>query len=170
MIIGSLNIRGGGNISKRRRIIKIITSGKAEVFFIQESKVKSIDIVVIKILWNCCDIGWSYSKAHGFSRVIITIWKEQFVQTSFSFSGKMYHGTKVEWNSDIFHLVNIYSTCDILSKRKLWKESIEFKNKFTNGAWIMGGYFNAISKSSERKGRSLSNRISETREFEAFIF
>lgn len=47
MIIGSLNIQGGGNISKRKRISNIINSGKAKIFFIQESKLKSVDSSVV---------------------------------------------------------------------------------------------------------------------------
>lgn len=33
MIIGYLNIKGGGNLSKRKRISHTITSGKADMFF-----------------------------------------------------------------------------------------------------------------------------------------
>lgn len=38
MIIGSFNIRGGGNFVKSRRIGHIIDKGKVVVFLIQETK------------------------------------------------------------------------------------------------------------------------------------
>lgn len=65
MIIGTLNIRGGGNISKRKRINNIISTGKAEIFFIQESKLRVLKSSIMKSFWRNPDMGWSSNNAMG---------------------------------------------------------------------------------------------------------
>lgn len=42
MIIGILNIRGGGSIIKRKRIGRIIKERKVDVFMMQETKMEEI--------------------------------------------------------------------------------------------------------------------------------
>lgn len=51
MIIGSLNIIGGGNALKRRRISALIRKSNAKVFMIQETKISNLhDFVAKKFL------------------------------------------------------------------------------------------------------------------------
>lgn len=140
----SLNIIGGGNLSKRNRINNIINSGKANIFFIQESKWREVDSSIIRSLWRNHEVGWSYSSSLGQSGGIITMWNEGFVRPISSFKGEGYLKLKLAWKSDIYYAVNIYSACGISLKRKIWSELIKLKRKLSDGLWIMGGDFNVI--------------------------
>lgn len=65
MIISSLNIKEGENISKRRRTSQKITSSKVEILFIQKSKVKDIDLAIINSVWRMgfCRLWMRWIKA-----------------------------------------------------------------------------------------------------------
>ncbi|XP_058784882.1 uncharacterized protein LOC131659750 [Vicia villosa] len=95
MIIGSLNIRRGGSLLKRKRISKIIKEGNAEIFLIQESKLNKVDHNLVKLLWNREKVGWSYSSSTGNSGGITTLWKEESVEEIFSFKGEGFLGVKL---------------------------------------------------------------------------
>lgn len=51
----------------------------------------------------------------------------------------------------------------------MWRDLLELKNKMIDGEWVLGGDFNSIINSKEKKWSYLSNRSSEMREFKAFI-
>lgn len=51
----------------------------------------------------------------------------------------------------------------------MWKELLEVKTKFNIGDWIVGGDFNSVSCSQERKGVSIGGRRGEILEFKSFI-
>jgi len=48
--------------------------------------------------------------------------------------------------------VNVYSKCDLPTKRKLWENLVLIKNTLRDGLWCVIGDFNAVSCSSERRG------------------
>lgn len=48
MIIGSMNIRGGDNTLKRKRINSLISMGNADVFLIQETKLSNFQEGLVK--------------------------------------------------------------------------------------------------------------------------
>lgn len=54
-------------------------------------------------------------------------------------------------------------------KKKMWKEILDLKKKMIYGLWVIGGYFNSITKSSEIKGRLLVKRSVEQRQFKELI-
>lgn len=56
MIIRSLNIIGGANYLKRKRISSIIKKAKADVFLIQETKITSMAEGTAKSFWNFPDV------------------------------------------------------------------------------------------------------------------
>ncbi|CAK8533292.1 unnamed protein product [Lathyrus sativus] len=87
MIVRSLNIRGGDNLSKRKRINCLIKSGNADLFFIQESKLKLVEANLVKELGRKKEVGWSYCSSIGFSGGIITLWNESIFSPVFSFKG-----------------------------------------------------------------------------------
>lgn len=87
MITSSLNIKGGGNITKRWRISQLISSGKTVIFFIQESKFKVGYLDVINSLWRNQNVGWLCSSVLGQPRGIITLWSNEFIEPIFSFKG-----------------------------------------------------------------------------------
>ncbi|XP_058775213.1 uncharacterized protein LOC131649469 [Vicia villosa] len=169
MIIGTLNIRGGGSSVKRKRINKIIKEGRAEVFLIQESKLEKVDQAIISSLWSFEKVGWSFTKSEGRSGGIITLWKEETVDVIMSFRGEGYLGIKVKWKEKIFYIVNVYSPCSLNLKRKLWRDLLEAKTKFSDGEWCIADDFNSVSDGSERKGRGQQMRSNEITGFAGFI-
>ncbi|MCI09822.1 hypothetical protein A2U01_0030913 [Trifolium medium] len=69
----------------------------------------------------------------------------------------------VEGGSSLHY--NVYSPCNLSSKRKLLSDLLEFKLNNKQGDWCLGGDFNAVMKEGERKGSSASNRQIERLEF-----
>ncbi|XP_058783058.1 uncharacterized protein LOC131657708 [Vicia villosa] len=169
MIVGSLNIRGGCSILKRRRISNIIKKGLADVFLIQETKVVDMKDDIANSLWKNEEVGYSFSNSVGLSGGIITLWKTASVSALKSFSGTGFLGIKVLWKNDLYYVINVYSSCDVHKKKQLWKALVNLKGKLTDGEWIVGGDFNTIKHSRERKGRSSTANFSEWNAFADFI-
>lgn len=59
---------------------------------------------------------------------------------------------KVGWKGNVYYIFNVYSSCSINLKSKLWEELIIFKRKGLDGKWRIIGDFNDIKKVGERKG------------------
>lgn len=117
MIIGSFNIRGGVSALKRSRINSIISKGKADVFLIQETKVVSMSDKVARSFWKHSDIGYSFSNSEGRSGGLITLWKMDKMTVIHSFKGVGFLGIKVIWKDDVYYIVNVYSSCDLVKKK-----------------------------------------------------
>ncbi|XP_058775485.1 uncharacterized protein LOC131649744 [Vicia villosa] len=169
MIIGSLNIRGGCSVLKRGRISNIIKKGLADIFLIQETKVVDMKDDIAKSFWKNEDVAYSFSNSSGMSGGIITLWKNDTVSVLNSFSGAGFLGIKVLWKNELYYVINVYSSCDVHKKKLLWEALVNLKGKFTDGEWIVGGDFNSIKHSRERKGRSSSGNVSEWNAFADFI-
>ncbi|XP_058775034.1 uncharacterized protein LOC131649281 [Vicia villosa] len=169
MIIGSLNVRGGGSLLKRRRISSIITRGKADIFVIQETKISSMEEVMAKSFWRKDYIEYSYSNSVGRSGGMITLWKGDSVTVLNSFSGEGYLGIKALWQGDVYYVINIYSSCEFQKKVFLRRTLLDLKGKFVDGEWTLCGDFNAIKNSRERIGRSMNENVNEMKAFGDFI-
>ncbi|CAI8609840.1 unnamed protein product [Vicia faba] len=66
------------------------------------------------------------------------------------------------------HFVNIYSSCDISLKMKMWEEIIRYKQKWV-GEWCLGGDFNTIRFINKIIGRGVYSRLLDSTEFNDFI-
>lgn len=60
--------------------------------------------------------------------------------------------SKVECNGVVYYIINVYSSCSIKLKWKLWKESLDLKQKYQDSEWLIRGDFNAAKKRSEKVG------------------
>ncbi|XP_058776198.1 uncharacterized protein LOC131650510 [Vicia villosa] len=169
MIIGSLNIRGGVNALKRRRISSLIVKGKADIFLVQETKISSMNDVLAHSFWNCSDLGFSYSNSVGRSGGLLTLWNKDNVEVLNSFKGDGFLGIKVRWKNKIYYVTNIYSSCDLGKKKIMWNNLLTMMERFKDGEWVMGGDFNAIKNASERKGRAVMHNNREVALFADFI-
>ncbi|XP_058726206.1 uncharacterized protein LOC131597531 [Vicia villosa] len=159
----------GVNSLKRKRNSAIIKKSKADMFLIQETKITNMEDGWDKSFWNSQEIGFSFSNSLGRSGGLITLWDQNNVEVVSSFKGDGYLGTKVEWKNSIYYIVNIYSSCLLSKKKELWKKLLELQNTFNDGEWIMGGDFNAIKNSRERKGRMVVPNHCEMELFSEFI-
>lgn len=133
MIIGSFNIRGGMCALKRSRINSIIMKGKADVFLIQETKFSNMSDLVANSLWRTPELGFSFSNLEGRSVGLITLWKKENLTVICSFKGVGFLGIKVFWKDNIYYIVNVYSSCDFLKKKRLWDDLLDLKKSFRDG-------------------------------------
>ncbi|XP_058741918.1 uncharacterized protein LOC131614336 [Vicia villosa] len=169
MIIGSLNIRGGMNVLKRRRISSLIKRGNANIFLLQETKIVSMDDVTAKSFWRDTEVCYSFSNSLGRSGGILTIWNKDVVDVENSFKGDGFLGIKVRWKNQVYYVVNVYSSCEHRKKKLLWKDLLGLMEKFKDGDWILGGDFNAIKNGGERRGRAILENQREMNLFAEFI-
>ncbi|XP_058766616.1 uncharacterized protein LOC131640222 [Vicia villosa] len=169
MIIGSFNIRGGGGSAKRRRISNIISRGKADIFLLQETKLKSYSIGLANSFWSTESIGFLASDSEGLSGGLLILWKDSVCVVVHSFRGSGYLGVKVRWNNLFYYIVNIYSPCSVSLKCVLWSKLLSLKSVFSDGEWLIVGDFNNIKNKEERVGRNVGGMRSEWSDFEGFI-
>ncbi|XP_058762298.1 uncharacterized protein LOC131635678 [Vicia villosa] len=169
MIVGSFNIRGGGNALKRRRISNIIKKGEADIFLLQESKFTNCTEGLAKSLWSNSDIDFSFSNSVGMSGGMISLWKKGVVEVLLGFKGEGYLGIKVVWKGDIYYVLNVYSSCFLAKKKELWANILTLRNTYRDGEWIIGGDFNSVKNASERRGRRDGELSSGAELFGKFI-
>lgn len=102
MIIGSLNIRGGGNVIERRRISSLILKNNADIFMIQETKLPILQEFVVKSFWSNNGIGFSFSNSMGRSGGLLILWKEEILEVITNFKGEGYLGIKFKKGNHFF--------------------------------------------------------------------
>ncbi|XP_058775761.1 uncharacterized protein LOC131650039 [Vicia villosa] len=169
MNIVSYNIRGGGNPLKQRRIKECLMKGKADLCFLQETKIKSISGKIVNSLWSDCGVEWSAHDSRGQSGGLLIMWKMDVFSPVFSFGGTGLIGICGNFGGKQCFFVNVYSPCDLLSKRKLWEDLLSLRSKWGGGEWCLGGDFNTVRFPSEHIGRSNSQRSQDSHEFNDFI-
>jgi exonuclease III len=153
MKILSFNMRGWGDTAKRRRLSSLIKSGAFDMCLLQETKRATFEDFMIHNLWGHIDVDWVAKESRGLSGGLLTVWNKNFFTYRYSFSGDGFLGICVDWKSELLYIVNIYSSCLLAGKRKLWKDLLEFKSNNDAGLWCLGGDFNSISTIGERRGR-----------------
>jgi exonuclease III len=169
MKVFSLNMRGWGGSAKRRRLGAFIQQGKYDVCFLQETKKASIEDFSIHNLWGHKDVKWVVKDLVGLSGGMIILWNSNCFNLLNSFSGDGFLGITVEREGAVLNFINIYSPCSLAGKKKLWDELLDFKLQSGGGEWCFGGDFNAILRSSERKGSSAVSRQGEIISFTQFV-
>jgi hypothetical protein len=115
-----------------------------------------------------------YLPAEGRSGGILSIWGKSNNSLIFSFKGEGFIGVCLEWGvqKTVCLVVNVYSKCDIASKRILWSNLLNCKRGLGEGRWCVVGDFNAVCRMEERMGVNSvdsSNVSSEVMEFNNFV-
>jgi exonuclease III len=162
-------MRGWGGSAKRRRLSLLIRKGAFDICFIQETKKLSFEDHLIHTLWGHKDVSWVAQEAEGLSGGMLIIWNSDSFKLLSKFSGVGYLGIQVEKENTVMYLVNIYSPCSVAGKKKLWDDLLTLKRQSGRGEWCIGGDFNAVLHTSERKGRSANNRGGERTLFNRFV-
>ncbi|KAI5414676.1 hypothetical protein KIW84_040231 [Lathyrus oleraceus] len=135
----------------------------------KESKFKVVDPVAVNSMWTNVDVGWSSSNVIGMSEGTITMWNLNSVEDIFSFKGEGFLGVEIMWKNNLYYIVNVYLVCNLSLKRIMWGEILELRKNLVDSSRVIGGEFNSISKSCERKDSLLINRRTEQREFKEFL-
>ncbi|MCH98940.1 endonuclease/exonuclease/phosphatase family protein [Trifolium medium] len=154
MIVSSFNIRGIGGALKRRRIRDMVRVQKIDFLALQETKLEIIPDSVCYKIWGSQDCEWVYLPSVGRSGGILSIWRKSNNSLIFSFKGEGFVGVCLEWGvtKTICFVVNVYSKCDIVSKRRLWSILTNCKRGLGDGRWCVVGDFNAVRRTEERVG------------------
>ncbi|XP_058725895.1 uncharacterized protein LOC131597199 [Vicia villosa] len=169
MIIFSLNLRGGGSRAKRKRVGYHIPKGDVDICFIQETKLSGIDLNVVKDMWGDVQVEWSHLDANGASGGILTMWKRDFFTLNINFRGEGFLGLCAEKEGKLIYFLNVYASCDLVTRKRTWNKVREFKNINFKGSWCIGGDFNSISSSEERIGTLTRSYRSDIMIFNEFI-
>jgi hypothetical protein len=154
MIVLSLNARGLGGVEKRRRIRDMVQSNHIDFLAIQETKFEVVTAAVCHSLWGSCDCEWVFLPSDGRSGGILSIWRKSQNSLVFSFKGEGFVGVCLEWGrlKSICFVINVYSKCDLASKRRLWSNILICKRGIGDGRWCVLGDFNAVCSVDERHG------------------
>lgn len=171
MLLGSMNIRGLGGKVKKKKIKGLVNSNKLDFIAIQETKLETIDNRLCEYLWGDTSCDWVFSPSVGRSGGMLCIWNKANLKMLLSFKGRGSCGICGEWcplKIKCF-LVNIYSSCNIYDKRRMWEELKMSKRGFGGGTWCLMGDFNAIKCHSERRGVNVLENRAETGGFSQFI-
>ncbi|XP_058750389.1 uncharacterized protein LOC131623395 [Vicia villosa] len=86
-----------------------------------------------------------------------------------SFVGERFIGLNVLWKGVNIYVINVYAACCIQRKRRFWSDMLNFKEKFLEGEWCVGGDFNAIKVEAKRRGCSRAVNCTEMDEFNSFM-
>lgn len=97
------------------------------------------------------------------------MWNLNTIKDIFNFKRDGFLGVKVRCKNNLYYIVNVNSTCNLSLKKITRGEILELRKKLVNGIWVIGGDFNSITKSCERKGSLLVNRRAEQMDFKEFI-
>ncbi|GKU93946.1 hypothetical protein SLEP1_g7495 [Rubroshorea leprosula] len=114
------------------------------------------------------DMDWVAKSSTGMSGGLICVWDSKILKKKETIEGDNFIGVFGLWGVEEIpvYILNIYSPCQLSSKRALWEELQGLINS-RKGMWCLAGDFNAVRRVEERAGcKVVSN---EMREFDAFI-
>ncbi|GKV10561.1 hypothetical protein SLEP1_g21905 [Rubroshorea leprosula] len=155
-------------MEKRDRAAKVGTKAISKGNGKQESKLVTVDRRLCQALWSHDEFEWVFKPSNGLSGGLICVWNLGVFKKDRVYEGENYIGVYGFWGKDAVpvHIINVYSPCNITSKRALWQE-LKLLVLGTKGNWCLVGAFNAVKSRQERaEGKGSTT---EMREFEDFI-
>ncbi|GLT52165.1 hypothetical protein SLA2020_255190 [Shorea laevis] len=169
MRIISMNIRGLGGSNKKRGLRELVRKEKADLVFIQETKLEVFDDKLAKSIWGDEHCAWVAKDARGRSGGIACVWNLDSFNMVRRIEGSGFIGMFGFWGKDEVpcFLINVYSSCDKQEKRTLWGELLDLIKANGGGNWCVGGDFNAVRDQEERSGRYFD--ATDMRGFNDFI-
>lgn len=66
--------------------------------------------------------------------------KKYIFSLNFSFKGEGFVCLCVDWDGNWYFIVNVYSSCMLEGKGRLWREMIDFKHRYSKGEWCIGEF------------------------------
>jgi exonuclease III len=174
MIVTTFNVRGLGGRVKKNKIRELVRQNNVDFLPIQETKLEIISPTLCYSLWGDQDCEWVFRPSEGNSGGILSIWRKSISSTLTTFQGEGYVGVCLEWGvaKTKCVVVNVYSKCDLESKKRLWECILEERRSRGEGAWCVVGDFNAVCRRDERRGvnaEASSSQLLEMAGFNNFI-
>ncbi|MCH93784.1 LINE-1 reverse transcriptase like, partial [Trifolium medium] len=139
---------------KRSAIRELIRKEKVDFLAIQETKVETVTPALCYAIWGGENCQWASLPASANSGGISSIWNMSSFSLIFSFICDGFVGVCLEWGATkkVCCMVNVYSSCDLMTKRRMWQNLLMSKRGFGGGAWCVLGDFNAVLHRDERRG------------------
>ncbi|GLT98630.1 hypothetical protein SLE2022_161270 [Rubroshorea leprosula] len=168
MKVLSLNVKGLGNMVKRRELGRLVRVEKPNLLFLQETKLEGVEECLCKKLWYSDDFDWNMKSSVGASGGLICMWDKSFFVKLGEFTGDGYLGIKGQWGvkKDVCFFVNIYAPNDRKKKATLWDE-LRQRIVEEGGQWMLAGDFNAVRSMDERRGKT--GESADMKDFDLFI-
>lgn len=112
---------------KKRFLSKIIKKRNPDILFVQETKLESVDRLVLRSMWGSISMEYVCSNSVGTSRGLLVIWKDSFFKASSVTVHRSF--ILIQGLIDDFPctLVNIYAPNVVVSRRELWEELLILK-------------------------------------------
>ncbi|XP_058733453.1 uncharacterized protein LOC131605072 [Vicia villosa] len=123
----------------------------------------------VSSLWGNKPIEWTAKDSDGASGGILTMWKKDVIFPLFSFRTKGSLRLCAFYEGQVCYFVNVYSSCFLDKKRKLWSELVMLKRKFGEGWWCLGGDFKTTRDKKERIWRCMVQGTTDMTDFNEFI-
>lgn len=139
MKVLSYNTRGLGEAAKRRRLRSFLLTGNFDLCLFQETKKVSITLDFVRKLRGISEVEFSFKGSNGLSGGLLCIWKRDSFPVLSHFEGEGFLGFSLSFNGKLIYVVNIYSSCLIADKRKLWEDLSALKSSMVCGEWCIGG-------------------------------
>jgi exonuclease III len=76
----SWNVRGMNEHEKRIKIRRRLREWKADIVCLQETKMEVINTEVVRSVWGCVHVDWTYLGARGASGGILVMWDRRVVE------------------------------------------------------------------------------------------
>lgn len=154
--------------SEKSCLRRVLCITRAEVCFIQESKLELVSKEIIRKFWGDANFGFKFFAAVGNSRGIITIWdKSRFAIGSYC-CFRHFVAVEGSWviEGAVVTLINVYAPSDVFEQKQAWEEIGELKVLFLSPR-ILEGDFNAVRNRSERS--NCVGLLMGSKEFNRFI-
>lgn len=137
-------------------IRKLETKEKVDVLCLQETKKEVIENNVCLALWGNYGVSWKMQPACNSAGGLLCIWNEEAFKVEKKMRGNGFIYLKGAWAADGAKviIVNIYSPCDIVLKRNLWKQIRQLRTANIGELWSILGDFNNVRRPLERVGIS----------------
>jgi len=115
-----------------------------------------------------------FRASEGSSGGILSIWRKSCATLVDSFGDEGYVGVTLDWGVAKTRcvVVNVYSKCDLPTKRRLWDSLIGECQNRDRGVWCVLGDFNAVKRRDERRGVNVeasSSQVLEMLLFNSFL-
>lgn len=127
MKILSLNVRGVANRVKWRCIQEIVVQEQVEMLLLQETKLQEVNSRLCGALWGDGGFEWKATPAVNRAGGLLCIWRRGVFKLYECLIGSGFIGLSGFWGEhDVACVVvNVYSSCLMEEKRRLWLELVE---------------------------------------------
>jgi hypothetical protein len=157
---------------KRGKVRDLITLESLDFIAIQETKLEGISGSLCCRLWGNSDCDWAFLPAVGNSGGILSLWRKSIGSLIFTFTGEGFVGVCLDLVDKHVRVcvINVYAKCNLVDKRRLWREILMTKGGFGDNIWCVVGDFNSVLESSDRRGVGVaSSGGREMEEFRDFV-